>query len=322
VDWRQLQRWGISRSRVPAGTLILFREPGVWGRYRTYIIGVLVLLLTQSALITGLLVQVARRRRAEEEIRASQRELHASYERIRHLSGRLLSAHDAERTRIARELYDDISQKTALLLIDLQMLSGIHRTPDGDANERFDGVLERGQDIARSLHDLSHRLHPAKLGLMGLVPALHGLQREFTSGDVAVTLSCDDDVAAATLPHELTLTIYRAVQEGVRNAVKHSGAKDVVVELRAAPGLLFLTVSDKGVGFDVNAQWGRGLGLISMRERVAVVGGTLNIRAVPGGGTRLEISVPCDAMRQRSHVVEVRGKDLVTRGKATCITGR
>ena len=276
------------------------------GRYRTYIVSVLVLLLTQSALITGLLVQVVRRRRAEEEIRSSQRELRASYDRIRDLSGRLLTAHDAERTGIARELYDDISQQTALLLLELQMLSDLHNTSEGGAAERFDQVLERGQHVARRLHDLSHRLHPAKLGLMGLGPALHGLQREFTCTDVAVTLSCDDEVAAVALPPELTLTIYRAVQEGIRNAVRHSGAAEVLVELRAAPGALFLTMSDNGVGFDVNAQWGKGLGLISMRERIAGFGGTLTIRAVPGGGTRLEISVPCDVMQeQTSNVVPV-----------------
>ena len=127
VDWRQLRRWGISEARVPAGTLVRFREPSVWDRYRAYILGAAAILLAQTALIAGLLVQRARRRHAEENVRASQAELRASYERIRDLGARLLNAQDTERARIARELHDDVSQQVALLEIDLELLSGRSR---------------------------------------------------------------------------------------------------------------------------------------------------------------------------------------------------
>jgi len=294
VDWRQLRRWGISESRVRPGTAILFRDPGIWRRYQRYILGVLALVLTQSALITGLLVQVARRRRAENAIRVSQAELRVSYDQNRDLSARLLTAQDVERTHIARELHDDICQQTALLMIDLQKLSG------GEAGARFREVCERGQQIAKSLHDLSHRLHPAKLQLMGLVPSLQSLEHDFSNADIAVTLACDEEVSTAAVAYETTLTLYRVVQEALVNAARHSGAVEVLVQLRAERAGLVLTITDDGVGFDVPAKWGKGLGLISMRERVEAAGGRFNVRATPGSGTRLEITVPMELAHDAS----------------------
>ena len=123
VDWRQLRRWGISEARVPSGALIRFQELSTWDRYKIYILGAVAVLLAQTALIAGLLVQRRRRRQAEEQVRGSQEELRASYDRIRDLASRLLTAQDAERSRIARELHDDISQQVALLTIDLELLS-------------------------------------------------------------------------------------------------------------------------------------------------------------------------------------------------------
>jgi signal transduction histidine kinase len=298
VDWRQLRRWGISESRVRPGTAILFRDPGIWKRYQRYILGVLALVLTQSAWIAGLLVQVARRKRAERAIRVSQAELRSSYDQNRDLSARLLTAQEVERTRIARELHDDICQQTTLLMIDLERLSS------GEAGERFRDVSERGQQIAKSLHDLSHRLHPAKLQLMGLVPALQSLEHEFSNADIAVSLACDEASAAADIPYEITLTLYRVVQEALVNAAKHSGAVEVRVRLRAERSTLVLTIIDDGVGFDVGARWGKGLGLISMRERIEASGGRLNVRATPGHGTHLEIIVPMQ-LAQDARVVKV-----------------
>ena len=115
VDWRQLRRWGISEARVPAGTTVLFREPGMWDRYQRYIIGSLALMLAQMALIAGLLVQRSKRRQAELDLRSSN-------DRIRHLGRRLLHAQEAERARVARELHDDISQQIAILAVELDSL--------------------------------------------------------------------------------------------------------------------------------------------------------------------------------------------------------
>jgi signal transduction histidine kinase len=290
VDWRQLRRWGISEARVPAGTRILFRDPSLWDRYKAYILGTVALVLAQSTLIAGLLLQARRRRQAEEQLRGREAELRTSYERIRDLGGRLLNAQEAERSRIARELHDDVSQQAALLAFDLSALSGVDKVSPEETSRRAREASDRAQGIAKTLHDLSHKLHPAKLRLLGLVSSLASLQRDFSKQGLKVVFSHDNVPAA--LPHDLSLCVFRIVQEALGNAAKHSRASEVSVNLSASPDKLLLVIVDDGVGFDVDAAWGHGLGLISMYERLEPIGGTLKIRSKPGTGTRLEICVP------------------------------
>jgi signal transduction histidine kinase len=290
VDWRQLRRWGISEARVPAGALVRFKEPSAWDRYRFYILGVAAILLAQTALIAGLLVQRRRRRQAEQEVHRGEAALRTSYDRIRDLGRRLLSAQDSERSRIARELHDDISQQMALLSIDLELLG----SAVGPTGEKLVGeALNRSQAIARSVHDLSHRLHPAKLRLIGLVAAVQALQREISRSGVVVTFTHDN--VRATLPPDMTLCLYRIVQEALQNAVRYSRAREIRVHLSRAQDGLALTIADDGVGFDVDAAWGKGLGLASMAERIETIGGTLEVSSRPGAGTRLSARVPLGA---------------------------
>jgi len=286
VDWRQLRRWEITESRVPPGTLVLFREPTVLDRYRVYIVGALALLVAQTALIGALLLQRARRRRAEEGLVASQAKLRASYEQISDLGGRLILAQEDERARIARELHDDVGQQIALVVADLQKAA--------DFGERFGrAALNRAHGLAKSVHHLSHRLHPVKLQLLGLPAALTSLQQELARPDVSISVTHENVPDA--LPHEVTLCVYRVVQEALQNALKHSGAREIFVDLRGADAGLNLSVIDDGAGFDVSARFGRGLGLVSMNERLEAIGGTLKIRSAPGEGTRLKIRVPLAA---------------------------
>jgi signal transduction histidine kinase len=293
VDWRQLRRWGISEARLPAGTVILFREPGMWERYKGYVVGASVILLAQTALIIGLMVQAAHRRRAEEEVRRGQEELRRRSERIRDLGGRLLSAQEVERSRLARELHDDVGQQMALLAMDLQTLSAFDQDPDGEAEKLAREALARTDTIAKTLHDLSHRLHPARLRLIGLVAAINGLQRELThseKSDVVITFTHED--LPATLPHDLTLCIFRVVQEALQNAIRHGRAKTISMHLKGNPSDLALTIVDDGVGFDVKDMWGTGLGLVSMTERLESIAGTLAVHSSPGAGTCIEVHAP------------------------------
>jgi signal transduction histidine kinase len=295
VDWRQLKQWGISEARVPAGTLVSFREPNVWDRYRFYILGASTLLLVQSGLIAGLLIQRVRRQYAETELVRSQTQLRTSYDRIHDLGARLLSAQEVERSRIARELHDDISQQLALLTMDLEGLDG----PDRNENEKLAGdALARARDVSKSVRDLSHRLHPARLRLIGLVAALHALRLELSHSGIAIALAHDN--VPSTLPPDLMLCLFRVVQEALQNAVKYSGAREVSVQLAGGPDGLLLSIVDNGAGFDVDAAWGKGLGLLSMSERVEAIGGTLEIRS-SSAGTRLQVTIP-------AHVVH--GADL------------
>ena len=291
VDWRQLRRWGIGEARVPAGTMILFREPTFWDRYSTSVVAALALLVTQSALIAGLLVHRRRRRRAEGQARESAAKLRASYERIRDLGGRLLEAQEAERARIARELHDDVSQQLALLAFDLELLRG-ENPFDGQQSDRLvQTACDRAKDVARSVHALSHRLHPVRLQMLGLVASLRGLTQELSTPDLPIAFLHKD--VPAEVPQEITLCLFRVVQEALHNAAKHSAGSHVVVHLSGtAQSGLVLTIVDDGTGFDVDNAWACGLGLVSITERVESVNGRIGIRSTPGFGTRLEVAVP------------------------------
>lgn len=285
VDWRQLRRWRIDEARVPAGTRFQFREPTVWEAYKAYILAALALLLLQAALIAGLLIQRTRRRHAEQQLRSQERELRKSYERNRDLGARLLQAQEAEHSRIARELHDDISQRMLLLTIELEAIRSEHADNDSAVK-----ALRVARDVARSLHELSHRLHPTRLQLFGLVSALEQLGAELSRAGTAITVE-HENVPPALRP-DVMLCLFRVAQEALQNAIKYSSARNVSVELRGSPEELTLTIGDDGVGFDVDAAWRKGLGLVSLEERLDSIGGSFEVRSTAGGGTRLTATVP------------------------------
>ena len=280
VDWRQLRRWRISAARVPRGTLIEFRDPTIWDRYKLHVLSALTVVVTQTGLITGLLIQRKRRRRAEEGLRENQRELLASYERIRDLGAGLLKAQDNERARIAGELHDDICQRMLLLTIELEALAVGH-TDKAPAV----AALMSARDIATSLHELSHRLHPTRLRLVGLVAALEHLCAELSRSGLAITFT--HDRVPGNLSPEVMLGLFRVVQEAVQNAIKHSKASELSVYLCGDSDRLTMTIIDNGVGFDVDAAWGKGIGLASMAERLSAIDGSMEVSSTPGAGTCL-----------------------------------
>jgi signal transduction histidine kinase len=251
----------------------------------------LILLVAQTMLIGSLLVQRTKRREAEADASGSQAKLRETYDRIRDLGSRLLNAQEAERSRIARELRDDISQKLALLSIDLQLLlSRVVSSDQRNVVRLAREVQERVQAIAKSVHDISHTLHPTKLRMIGLVGAIDSLQRELSKPDISISFS--HEAVPAALPPEVNLCLFRVAQEALRNAVRHSGAREISLDLHGDQSALTLTIADDGRGFDVGTAWGDGLGLISMCERVKSIGGTLTIHSQPGAGTDLEVVVP------------------------------
>jgi signal transduction histidine kinase len=126
--------------------------------------------------------------------------------------------------------------------------------------------------------------------MLGLVPALNGLQRELSRPDCVVEFSSDN--VPAPLPHDITLCLFRVAQEALHNALTHSEASSVSLHLIGDSDRLMMTIVDDGVGFDVDDAWRRGLGLVSMGERLESIDGTLDIQSRPGSGTRLSVSVP------------------------------
>ena len=253
----------------PKGTIVRYREPSTWDLYKFHILGTVSLVLAQSVLIGALLAQQRRRRRDEE--------------RIRDLGSRLLTAQETERSRVARELHDDISQQVALLCIDIELLNDVVE-PGGE--RLVHEAIDRASEVAKSIHGLSHQLHPQGLRLIGLVPAIETLLRELSRPEIAVHFTHEN--VPPSVPADLTLCLFRVVQEALNNALKYSEAKQVSVTLRGNSHALALTIVDDGTGFDVERAWGQGLGLISMRERLESVRGTFEstLSRATGQGSR------------------------------------
>ena len=287
---RQLLRWSINESRIPPGTARLFGDAGAWEHYRMYILAGGAFLVLETILIASLLIQASRRRRAEARMSGSEAELRASYDRIRDLGGRLIVAQEAERARIARELHDDVSQEVAVLTMHLDLVRSATRMGQRNAETLVHEALERTHNIAKTVHDISHRLHPARLRLIGLVPAIEGLLRELPKSDTTIAFTHDN--VPDTLDPDVALCLFRITQEALQNAIKHSGADRIELHLVADRVQLVMTVADNGVGFDVRAVEQRGIGLISIAERLEPFGGTLTIRSTLGTGTRLEVILP------------------------------
>jgi signal transduction histidine kinase len=182
-----------------------------------------------------------------------------------------------------------------LLTIELESLDGAHA---GGAPAA--AALTVARDIAKSLHELSHQLHPTRLRVIGLTGALERLSLELSRTGFAISFT--HERVPATLPPDVTLCLFRVVQEGLQNSIKYSNAGTVSVHLRGGPAGLTLTIADDGVGFDVIAAMGRGVGLVSMVERVEAAGGSLDIRSAPGAGTRVTATMPAPLLQSAESI--------------------
>ena len=405
-DWQALKRWGLDEKNLPAGSIVLNRQPTVWELYWRYFIGGIVLLLLQTLLIFGLLRQRARRRTTESELKLSNDRLRDAVEagkcagwdwdvktgrdrwfgdlqtmfgiqsdtysgpiedfyrrvhpedrafvgkavadakqsrgpyaaefRVLRLDGtvrwinargqfyyaangdamrmlgmvvditerklaeesladvgrRLIEAHEEERTWIARELHDDVNQRMALLAIELDRWNQQLPPSAVEFHDHIHHASQRLSDIANDIQALSHRLHSSKLEYLGLVAAAKSFCKELSEQQkVEIDFSHAD--IPRSVPKEISLCLFRVLQETLQNAVKYSGVRHFKVELRGTEGEIQLTVSDLGVGFDPqDAIHRRGLGLISMRERMQLVSGELSIKSQPGSGTTIRARVP------------------------------
>jgi signal transduction histidine kinase len=207
----------------------------------------------------------------------------------RDLAGRLIASQEVERQRIARELHDDVSQRLTLLNFDLEQLAD--DTGAQDLRARLRELSGKVREIAADVHHISYELHPSRLRAIGLVGAIRLLCDE-ASQQRAIHVAFTHGTIPAAIDPELSLCLYRIVQEALHNAVRHSHAPEARVTLTCDDGQIALQVADTGVGFDVTRVLQAGLGLVSMRERVVSLKGQLAIDAVPGAGTRIEARVP------------------------------
>ena len=206
---------------------------------------------------------------------------------LRRLSANLINAQELERTRIGRELHDDVNQKLAMLSIELQQL----QENPSDVDSRLQELRQEVDDISSEVQALSHELHSSKLEYLGVVKGIQSWCKEFAERQ-RIEIDFRSEVTSL-LPFEVGVSLLRVLQEAVHNAVKHSGVKHVAVQISQHSGEIRLTINDPGKGFDIEAATqGKGLGLITMRERVRLVHGTFAIRSRPLGGTTIDVRVP------------------------------
>jgi signal transduction histidine kinase len=207
----------------------------------------------------------------------------------RDLARRLIVSQELERQRVARELHDDISQRIAMLSTEIDVIAT--HTDSEETRARLRTLSARTGDIATDVHDISYALHPSWLNILGLVAALRSLCGEASKhGNLRVSFTHRS--IPRPLDANVSLCVYRIVQEALRNISRHSQADEATVSITCTEGHIALQIADSGVGFDPGQLQSAGLGLASMRERVAVLKGQLSIAAGPGGGTQITVQIP------------------------------
>jgi signal transduction histidine kinase len=212
-------------------------------------------------------------------------------EALRTVSGRLIQAQEEERVRIARELHDDIGQRIALLAVELKRLKENPELSGEQLQQDIEYLAQLAAATASSVQVLSRTLHSSKLEILGISAAMKSLCAEFGRQN-RTPIEFVSDVAYS-LPQNISLCLYRVLQEGLHNAVKYSGAQQIFVRLHADADSVELTIRDSGTGFDLETvAVGGGLGLISMQERVHLVNGTIAIESAPGRGTTIRATIP------------------------------
>ena len=407
VDWRQLRRWNISESELPAGTVILNRQPTFFERYRKYFIASLLLIIVQTLSIVGLLVQRRRRRKTEIRLRESEKrfrvmadttpslvwtcdsdgqvtyvndrlikftgldpnagpkDLWTRYihpddlqnffsanslaisqqkafsreyrlrtqegvyrwlldvaapringdgsfagfigsavdisdqklanEALETISGKLIEAQEEERSRIARELHDDICQRLALLSMELGQENVEFSESSGLVLARIQEIRSHCIEIANDVQALSHRLHSSKLDYLGLEAAIRSFCRELAQQHNVVVDFTSEDVPMP-LPRDISLSLFRVTQEALHNAVKYSGGDRFTVNLLRLDQDIQLEIKDAGAGFQLRqSHQNGGLGLVSMKERIHLVKGTFTVESKVNHGTRILARVPFHA---------------------------
>jgi PAS domain S-box-containing protein len=225
-------------------------------------------------------------------LRNAQAALQESENARRELARRLTNAQEKERTRIARELHDDIGQSLAILRIQMLRAGQPVSGAVGKTHPTVADLCDNLKVLAEKVSRLSQELHSSRLEYLGLAVAIQSHCREFSEKfKIAVQCSCSN--IPENLDSLFALSLLRIVQEALHNAGKHSNAKSILVVLEGSAAKLSLLISDDGVGFDLEeAKLAAGLGLISMRERVHMAGGEFKITSKPGEGTCITARVP------------------------------
>jgi len=211
---------------------------------------------------------------------------------LANVSRKLIEAQEHERSRIARELHDDVGQRLAMLAIEIQQLEEGSPDSPAEVRSRVAELWKQTSEIANDVQSISHELHSPKLQYLGMAAAMRGFCKEFGAQQkVEVDFKTHD--LPSPLSPDISLCLFRVLQEALHNSAKHSGVRHFEVELWGTSDEVHLTVTDSGSGFDREAaRESRGLGLISMEERLKLLKGTLSIDSQPERGTTIHSRLP------------------------------
>ena len=243
----------------------------------------------------SMIIDITERKLSEMAMKDSEAVLRNSQRDLQKLAGRLISAKEEELRRLSRELHDDLTQRLAVLAIEAGKLElELNKMPHGSADpgQKISQIKEQLIKISEDVHRISRQLHPTILDDLGLVRAIEAecaafMRRE----DIEITFRTKD--VPGVIGKDIALCLYRVVQEGLRNVMAHSRAKNCEISLKSVDETLCLAVSDDGVGFDPGeVRQKPGLGLLSMRERAQLVQGDFSITSQPGQGAVIRICVP------------------------------
>jgi PAS domain S-box-containing protein len=235
--------------------------------------------------IDGVVQDITIRKQAEEALKNSEEE-------ARVLAGKLITTQEAERSRLARELHDDITQRLALMNIEVDKLELQHKSLSEPIKKRLRQIGDNMGELASDIAMISRQLHPSILHDLGLIQAIESECNNFTRlREIPVTL--DLDTTLHNLSRETGLCVYRILQEGLRNIDQHARATHIQVQLSQNNNTVYFVLRDNGVGFDLDSSSRRrGLGLASMGERARLINGDLSIEPRPGKGTVIKLEAP------------------------------
>jgi two-component system CheB/CheR fusion protein len=239
--------------------------------------------------------QMADRERIQRALEQSEGAVRVNREELRALTASLFAAHEEERRRISRELHDALNQKLAMLEIEVDSLE--HEPPSSPEKIREQLALLRGRvsEVSNEIRRMAYQLHPSVLDDLGLQVALRSHVSELSKRD-GLEITFHARGIPDSLPQDVALSLYRIAQEALRNVMKHAHAKSASVALEKVKDGIRLSVRDHGVGFDPEAIKGkRGLGLVSIEERVRLLSGQLHLHSRPGDGTQVEVTIPIPA---------------------------
>jgi signal transduction histidine kinase len=249
-------------------------------------------LIIMSTPLMFLAAAIREQEYAERTLRESEERYRVMVEEQADLAGRLIIAQEEERKRLNRALHEDLNQQVAALAIGLGRLGRQLPHVDLAVRNELTKLETKTTLLSERVSSLSHELHSSTLEHVGLGAALKLLCAEFTDREnVSVTLAVEG--AINDVPAEIALCLYRVAQESLRNIAEHSGAKSARLTLTETADALELRIADQGIGFDpIKAKERRGLGLISIEERIRLSHGSFEIESHPGSGTELKVSIP------------------------------